>query len=149
MANTNTGIMDWGDVIENDGQEFRVLPEGEYDFTVSGFDRGRFPGSAKIPPCNKAVLTINADGVDVKADLILFKTLEWKLAAFFRCIGQKKHGEKLVMNWDKVVGSKGRARIGIRKYEKNGQTYEINDVTEWLDPLPFTEVSDKGPWGDV
>ena len=149
MANTNTGIMDWGDVIENDGQEFRILPEGEYDFTVSGFDRGRFPGSAKIPPCNKAVLTINADGVDVKADLILFKTLEWKLAAFFRCIGQKKHGEKLVMNWDKVVGSKGRARIGIRKYEKNGQTYEINDVTEWLDPLPFTEVSDKGPWGDV
>ena len=149
MANTNTGIMDWGDVIENDGQEFRVLPEGEYDFTVSGFDRGRFPGSAKIPPCNKAVLTLSVDGVDVKADLILFKALEWKLAAFFRCIGQKKHGEKLVMNWDKVVGSKGRARIGIRKYEKNGQTYEINDVTEWLDPLPFTEVSDKGPWGDV
>ena len=27
-------IMDWDDTIESDGQEFVVLPEGDYTFTV-------------------------------------------------------------------------------------------------------------------
>lgn len=57
----DNNIMGWDDVIENDGQEFIVLPEGDYTFTVSNFERGRFPGSAKIPPCNKATLTLNID----------------------------------------------------------------------------------------
>lgn len=54
----DNNIMNWDDTIENDGQEFVVLPEGDYTFTVTNFERGRFPGSAKIPPCNKATLTI-------------------------------------------------------------------------------------------
>lgn len=148
----DNNIMDWGDVIESDGQEHKVLPEGDYDFTITKFERGRFPGSPKIPPCNKAILTLNVNGVTIKTDLILYKTLEWKLAAFFRSIGQKKHGEKLTMDWNKVEGANGRARISIRKYERGGQTYEINDVAEWLDPVEqtgFTETKDKGPWGDV
>ena len=48
----------WGDQIVADGGEFLLLDEGDYDFTVTAFERGRFPGSAKIPACNKAVLTL-------------------------------------------------------------------------------------------
>ena len=47
----------WDDQISVDGEQYVVLEEGDYDFTVTGFERGRFPGSAKIPACNKAVLT--------------------------------------------------------------------------------------------
>ena len=97
----DNNIMDWGDTIENDGQEFVILPEGDYTFTVTNFERGRFPGSAKIPACNKATLTIQIDNdkgsATARFDLILYRTLEWKIAAFFRCIGQKKHGEKVTM----------------------------------------------------
>ena len=50
-------FLDWDDAIENDGQEFVTLEEGDYNFTVTGFERGRFPGSAKLPACNKATLT--------------------------------------------------------------------------------------------
>lgn len=53
--NNNAG-MDWDDAIENDGQEFIILPEGDYNFTVTDFERGRFPGSAKMSACNKATL---------------------------------------------------------------------------------------------
>ena len=63
----NNMIMDWDDALENDGQEYVVLEEGDYNFTVTGFERGRFPGSAKIPPCNKAALTLAVDTPD--ADL--------------------------------------------------------------------------------
>lgn len=134
----NVDIMDWNDTIENDGQEFVTLPEGDYFFTVMTFERGRFPGSAKIPPCNKATLTLQVQAAEVvaniKTDLILFRSLEWKLSSFFRAIGQKKHGEKLVMNWNTVVGSSGRCHVTQRKYnDKNGVERIANDVDRYYD----------------
>lgn len=136
--NSNNMIMDWDDTIENDGKEFVTLDEGDYNFTVTGFERGRFPGSAKIPPCNKAVLTLSVDTPDgiaiTKLDLIMYRTLEWRISSFFRCIGQKKHGERLTMNWSKVVGSKGRARFKPRTYtDKNGDERQANDIDHFYD----------------
>lgn len=111
-TNTNqNAAMDWDDAIENDGREFIILPEGDYNFTVTGFERGRFPGSAKMSACNKAALTLQVqtdNGVAIiHTDLILNRLLEWKISAFFRCIGQKKHCERLVMDWNRVTGSRG------------------------------------------
>ena len=51
-------LMDWSDSIDNEGQELIVLEEGDYVFKVTKFERGRYPGSAKIPPCNKAIITV-------------------------------------------------------------------------------------------
>lgn len=83
----DNNIMNWDDTIENDGQEFVILPEGDYTFTVTNFERGRFPGSAKIPPCNKAALTISIDNdtgsATARFDLILYRTLEWKMCRAF------------------------------------------------------------------
>lgn len=136
--NNQNMCMGWDDQIENDGQEFIILPEGDYNFTVTEFERGRFPGSAKIPACNKATLTLEVktnEGVAyVKTDIILYRSLEWKISSFFRCIGQKKHGEKLVMNWSKVVGSTGRAHFKPRKWTGNdGVERESNDVDTFLE----------------
>ena len=153
---TDNRIMDWDDVIENDGQEFVVLPEGDYTFTVTNFERGRFPGSAKIPACNKATISINIDNdkgvANARFDLILYRTLEWKIASFFRCIGQKKHGEKVVMNWNGIVGARGRAHIKPRTYTKDGEERQVNDVDRFFDfdeSVGFAPVNDPDvPWGD-
>lgn len=136
--NTQVDCFDWDDTIENDGQDFVILPEGDYVFQVTNFERGRFPGSAKIPPCNKAALTLQVktdNGLaNIKTDLILHKSLEWKLSSFFRAIGQKKHGEKLTMNWNTVVGSYGRAHIKQREYIGNdGNKRTANDVDKYYD----------------
>jgi hypothetical protein len=48
----------WDDQIEKDS-EFILLPEGDYDFEVMSFERGRHAGSDKLPPCNKAILAIS------------------------------------------------------------------------------------------
>lgn len=129
---------DWDDEIENDGQEFVTLPEGDYVFTVTGFERGRYPGSAKIPPCNKASLTLQVKTeqgtANVYTDLILYRSLEWKISSFFRSIGQKKHGERLVMDWNNVVGLRGRAHFKPRTYtDRNGNERTANDVDRFLD----------------
>ena len=135
--NNNAG-MDWDDAIENDGQEFIILPEGDYNFTVTDFERGRFPGSAKMSPCNTATLTLQVkteDGIaSIRTDLILNRVVEFRISAFFRCIGQKKHGERLVMDWNKVVGSRGRAHFKPRTYtDRDGNERQANDVDRFYD----------------
>ena len=44
--NNNAG-MDWDDAIENDGQEFIILPEGDYNFTVTDNSGKTYSGTAK------------------------------------------------------------------------------------------------------
>ncbi len=136
--NDRNMVMDWNDTIENDGQDFVILEEGDYNFTVTGFERGRFPGGPKVPACNKAALTLQVqtdEGVAIiRTDLLLYRSLEWRISAFFRCIGQKKHGERLVMDWNRVVGSRGRAHFKPRTYtDRDGNERQANDVDRFYD----------------
>lgn len=137
--NVNDVAMTWDDEIQNDGEGFRVLPEGEYDFTVTDFTRGRFEGSAKMAACPKAELTIkihDPDGdVTVSENLFLNRKAEWKLCQFFTAIGHRKHGETLRMNWNAVKGAKGRCKVGVRKWTGNdGKEHENNEITAFLEP---------------
>ena len=134
----NNACMDWDDTIENDGQGFIILPDGDYNFTVTDFEHGRFPGSAKILPCNKAALTLPVktdDGIaSIRTNLILNRIVEFHISTFFRCIGQKEHGERLVMDWNKVVVSHGFAHFKPRTYtDRDGNEHQANDVDRFYD----------------
>ena len=125
-------MMDWNDYIEQESQ-FVTLPEGDYNFTVVRFEKATHEGSAKIPAgCNKAMLELRFDApglgkATIKDQLILHESLEWKLCAFFRSIGQKQHGKGITMNWNAVNGARGRAHVII-----NDQGY--NRIDKYLDP---------------
>lgn len=131
--------LEWDDEIQNDGGAFEVLPEGDYDFRVDKFERARHGGSDKIPPCNKAVLTLSVYGPEasgtLQTNLFLYSKFEWKLCQFFTAIGQRKHGEAMRMNWGSVPGSTGRCHVGIRTWQGNdGKEREGNEITEFYDP---------------
>ena len=142
----NDVALDWDDVIEDDGQEFIILPEGDYDFKVESFERGEFKGSAKMSPCSKAILNLQVEtekGVaNIRTDLIMNRVMEWRLSAFFRCIGLKKHGEKLRMRWNEVAGATGRAHFKPRTYMDNGNERQVNDVVRFYDPQPDPQEAD-------
>ena len=38
------------------------------------------------------------------------------------------------MNWGAVLGSRGRARVGVRTYQKDGETRTINEIKKYLEP---------------
>ncbi|MDT2173231.1 hypothetical protein P7H02_20090, partial [Paenibacillus larvae] len=61
----------WDDTIEKDGGEFVLLPEGDYNFTVTKFERGRFAGSAKMPACNQAKLELMVHSSE-HGDVVVF-----------------------------------------------------------------------------
>lgn len=131
--------MDWNDVIEKESEGYVLLPEGDYNFVVESFDRARHPGSEKLPPCNKAVLHLKIDSAEGTAfithNLFLHTKTEGLLSAFFTSIGQKKKGEPLRMDWNKVIGACGRVKIGIHSYEnKNGEERKTNDVKQFYPP---------------
>lgn len=115
----------WDDVIENDGDEYITLTPGDYNFVVEGFERARFAGSAKMPPCNQANLKIRIDTPQgpayIKHQLLLHTKTEWAVSAFFTSIGQKKKGQKVTMNWQLVPGSTGKCKVINEEY--NGNTY--------------------------
>jgi hypothetical protein len=126
-------------MIENDSS-FTLLPEGVYPFTVVKFERGEHAGSDKIPPCKKAVLTIELDGgalgtTEITENLFLHSKQEWKLCQFFTAIGQRKKGEQMRMNWQAVPGAKGWAEVVVNKYKnKDGEDRQNNRVGKYLDP---------------
>ena len=132
--------LDWNDTIENDST-FTLLPAGDYDFTVVKFERARHqPGpNSKLPPCNKAVLTIEVtDGQQrstVTHNLFLHSRCEGMLCEFFTAIGQRRHGEPLRMDWTKVQGAHGRCKVGVRDWiGRDGQPMQSNEIKRFYEP---------------
>lgn len=130
---------DWDDEIVKDS-DFTLIPEGDYNFTVVAFERGRHEGSNKLPPCNKAIVTLRValpDGSaqELKHNLFLHSKCEGLLSAFFMSIGQKRKGEPLRMNWGAVIGSTGRCKISIRTWQNSyGENMQSNEVKKFYEP---------------
>ena len=119
---------DWDDEIEKES-EFTTLKPGDYDFEITNFERGNYDGSDKIPPCKMAMVTFRvSSGKDVTSILeryYLCSSMEWKLSELFKSVGLKKSGEKVKMQWGKLVGSKGRCKVKIDT--NNGKEYNHID----------------------
>lgn len=148
--------LDWNETIENDGDGFILLEPGEYTFAVKAFERGRFQGSAKLPPCNKAVLTIDILNEEsgshlttITHNLFLHTKTEGLICQFFRSIAARKSGEKFKMNWNAVVGATGRCKVGVREWiGKDGQVYNSNQIEKFLDPQ-LTDSADSDDSDDI
>lgn len=147
----NDELLDWDSELENDGQQYVIVPPGDYTFTVTDVERGNFNGSDKLPPCKMVTIkgTIDTDlgNATFQENLYLVRKQEWKLSAFFRCIGMKKHGEKLRMEWSKVPGSRGKAKFKNELYK--GNTYNrIDQFYDYEESTGFKPVQndDELPW---
>lgn len=134
-------VLDWDDEIEDDGEQltFVTLEEGDYEFEVFKFERGHYTpkANAKTPACNQAIVTLKIATDEgecyIKENFPLASTMEWKLSAFFRCVGLKKHGEKLKMKWNESLGLKGMAHIKKVQGTKDGMYF--NNVDYYIDPV--------------
>lgn len=69
--------------------------------------------------------------------------LERKLCEFFTAIGQRKKGQRVSMNWNAVIGSRGRCKVTKRSFKSKNTGADLwtNDIEKFYAPadadLPF------------
>lgn len=137
---TDGYALEWDSEISAESKEFTLLPDGEYPFTVTALDRERHSGSAKLPPCPKAVVHLEVFGgaagtTTIKHNLFLHSKTQGLLAAFLKGIGQRQSGETIKPDWSRVIGSAGHALIGSRTFTgSDGQEVTINEVRRFIEP---------------
>ena len=124
-------------------QEYVLLAPGEYEFTVDSVDFGDFNGSDKIPACGKVTVNIHVDTDKGKAFLnnnfYVCKEAAGMIAAFFKCIGMIKEGQKTFSpDWDHIKGKKGIVKTSQREYKGN----MYNQVDRFI--APRKETKKKG-----
>lgn len=141
----------WDDTIQKDGGEFTLLPAGDYNFTVTKFERGRFAGSDKMPACNQAKLELTVHSPE-HGDVVVFHNLflhtktEGLLSNFFAGIGQKRKGEPLKMNWNAVIGARGRLKLEVNKFRgRDGEEKTNNQVKSFFPADETTAASQQQP----
>ena len=138
MAENKGREFSWDDEITLD-DEFTILPEGDYYFRVEDVERARHPGSEKLPPCNKAIVSVRVFSdmgeVVLKHNLFLHSITERMLSQFFTCIGMKKKGEPLKMDFKGAIGKEGKLKIGLREYKGN----QYNDIKRFYRPEEYIE----------
>jgi hypothetical protein len=135
-----TQVFNWDSIIESPpegGSDFVLLPPGYYPFTVTAFERGQHNGSAKLPSCPKAIVTLLIDTTTIKASFFLFGTTVGMITGFFTACGLRKHADALDLTlFPKSIGCSGYCKLIIREYTgRDGKQYKSNEVKTWLEPV--------------
>lgn len=138
--NQNMTVYDWDSEISADGQDFSPLPEGDYIYEVTELKKEFFQGSAKVPACPRAALTLKVYSEDMSRSVTVYESLllcakmEWRVSGFLRSVGLKKHGQTVRPNWGDMVGKSGAAHFIVEDYTGNdGQVRKRNKLTTYLD----------------
>jgi len=145
MSNMNAGFeFDWDSTVEyTEGNAFTILPDGDYNFEVLSYERQRYSPKegGQIPACAMAVVKLRiGDGMQVTTledRLYLHSSFAWKLCQFFVAIGLSKKGENFTPRWNMITGTKGRCRLGTRKWKnRNGEEQTSNQINEYYEYAP-------------
>lgn len=154
MNNQNNEFLNWGEGFTAQENEYVLLDEGVYNFTISKMEKKVYDGnSSKIPNgCPYAELTIQVESskgtANIRERLYLMKSMQWKLTQFFAGIGQPVvTGQVFNPNWETVVGSKGKAEINQHHYtNQNGDDRTNNQIARYLkpqDPTPALNANQQ------
>lgn len=125
----------WDDEFTETEDSFQIVPPGDYDFTIIGFERAYFDGSNKMPACPQAKITYEVTAPDgtkgrIMQNLFLNSKTQWQLTNFACAIGMMKRGDgHFKINWNQLIGATGRMQVSTRKYKER----EYNEVKKFYD----------------
>lgn len=152
LYNQQPRELNWDDQIVNEEIELPYLPNGDYPFQIVNLEKARHQPkeNGKIPPCNKAILTVrvtdrmSGQTVDMQTNLLLHSKMEWKLCEFFAAIGMRQKGEALRMDWNRVVGASGLCKVKKQERRDGRAASEIDRFYPTYD-LPAGAVPAAAP----
>lgn len=150
----------WDDEVQASDSGFIVFPEGDYDFKVVDFERGRVK-NGKNAGANQAIYTLRimdttGGSSEEKYFIPLVDSLRWKATKFFKSIGaipaDTESGQNVRFPWSNVVCMTGRCHVKPRKWTgDDGEDHDANEVTAMLvgdEQTPKKRVSNTD-YGDL
>lgn len=141
----------WDDEVEE--SMFELIPDGDYRFEVTGFERSWYEAKAgsKIASCNQADIEFTIKWTNESGDLKtnklthklkLSRTLQFLIYQFFESIGLRKKGDGTTkMPWDQIVGKTGICEIG---HHEDSKGTEYNDIVRCYPPESAPTVISNG-----
>ena len=139
---TDDRELDWEEEILNEANSFTLLPDGDYPCTILKMERARYEGSAKVPPCRMAKLTVAVHGGELGENTVTCQLflLQRFAEVFVSCGLASPEDERVRMQWDKLEGAACRCRIVQEDYTKRsgphaGETGTANRITKFLPPV--------------
>ena len=131
----------WDDEVQTSDSGFMVFEEGDYDFKVVDFERGRVK-SGKNAGANQAIYTLritdtSGGSSEEKYFIPLVDSLRWKATKFFKSVGaipaDTESGQTVSFPWGDVVGMQGRCHVKPRKWTgDDGEDHDGNEITAML-----------------
>lgn len=129
----------WDDEIEESTSgKFEPVPDGDYWFTVTGFERGWYearPGS-KLASCNQAEIEFTIEWINDAGEqrrnkiiykLKLSRRLQWLIYEFFESTGLRKKGDGTTkMPWNEIIGKTGICEVSHHVSDRGGVFNDIN-----------------------
>lgn len=139
----------WDSPVEEDGNQFTTLPDNtECTFQVAKLEKVR-TADGKKPMAKLELICTGTKGEGesyVRENLVLSSKAAWKLGEFFRAIGQRKHGQSVVPQWDRVVGASGRCVLTVDEWTgRDGDKRVSNKVKRYLDPRAGADADMEPP----
>ena len=139
------------------GGEFILLPEGDYDFTVTQIERSRYnpKPNSKIGPCVQVTATLrvidpqSGKPVDLRHNLFMWGTTVGMIAQYYDSIGLHKKGTPLALDWrpEMHIGKTGKLKIAHRTYKSNdGQDRIANDIKKLYPKEDQPAYPQNQPW---
>lgn len=142
------------ETIQYDGfineEDAASVSAGRYIFKVERYEQA-ITKSSGLPMVELHLRLFNSNldpAGKIYDNLVLTKSAMWKLCAFYRTIGMKKHGQPIQMNWPMTVGKFGFCDVMIEEYEGKKRPKIAQYVDrEYVDDLKLVEAMKKaGFW---
>lgn len=134
--------------LELDDNTFKVLPDGDYHFTVESHELGYYSGNSdKIPPNTQQIICyleipFYEDGVrtsvKVRNTLNIYKKALFAVRQFVECIGMVPEKGKMSVDLEKMDGLEG--VCSITTIEGNNGN-EFNRVQQFYPPSKVPAVT--------
>lgn len=132
-------VLSWDTVQEigeiQEAQEYVLLPNGIYRYTIVDLEKKIFEGSDKLPQCPQATVTFVIHGGElgdskVYRNFFLTQKTSWTYKQLFLTLRLVKENSNGLIPWDKLIGQTGVAEVNQREYD--GKTY--NNIKYFLAP---------------
>ena len=138
---TNNGYeLDWDSSIEQDEQQYTLVPEGDYDFVVDHIERTYVGNeSEKYAGAKMATVYMNVqvpgqEAVSIRENFILHSNFAWKIGSLLVSVGLKRKGEAISGNyWSKLPGTRGRCKVEQNASKKNPDQ-KYNNISAFYAP---------------